>query len=251
MLGLRSADLDLVAARPRRPHPPAAPSRSLPALDGAGRRGPRARRARRDDLGRRARPSSSGPPGRTPARSPRSSRAARGLGRGPPPPVHPPRRRRAGACEGCERLTSVIAAGPGAAALRSCRARRGRDRLLGLALAAAAGGAGSGDGPGDARLRRNPLKPAVWAAADDGAGKRRGARARTRDVSPDGQWIAYMRRPKGRVRPRLMVVPADGSAPPRMLAKGWCEPYVFAWSPDSSTIAAVRGPELGRSSAWS
>ncbi len=94
---------------------------------------------------------------------------------------------------------------------------------------------------------RNPLKPTVWAAADDGAGKRRVARGTNPDVSPDGQWIAYMRLNEGRVyRPRLMVVPAGGGAPPRLLAKGWWEPYVFAWSPDSSTIATVRGPELGR-----
>ena len=71
VLGLRSADLDLVAARPRRPHPPAAPPRALPALDGDRRRGGRAGRAGGDDLRRRARPSSSGPPGRTPATSPR------------------------------------------------------------------------------------------------------------------------------------------------------------------------------------
>ena len=53
VLGLRSADLDLVSARPRRPHPPAAPPRPLPALDGDRRLGARARRARGDDLRRR------------------------------------------------------------------------------------------------------------------------------------------------------------------------------------------------------
>ena len=53
VLGLQTADLDLVAARPRRPHPPAPPPRALPALDGAGRRRHRAGRPRRDDLRRR------------------------------------------------------------------------------------------------------------------------------------------------------------------------------------------------------
>ena len=71
VLGLRSADLDLVAARPRRPHPPAAPPRPLPALDGDRRRGApsSARWGRRSPAP--ARPCSSGPPGRTPATSPR------------------------------------------------------------------------------------------------------------------------------------------------------------------------------------
>ena len=51
--GSRRDDFSLIGARPARPHPPAAPARALPALDGAG--GPRrgARRGGRDDLRRR------------------------------------------------------------------------------------------------------------------------------------------------------------------------------------------------------
>jgi Tol biopolymer transport system component len=92
---------------------------------------------------------------------------------------------------------------------------------------------------------RNPLKPAVWVAGDDGSGKRRVAPGLSPRVSPDGQTIAYMRVPAGRFyRPELMLAPADGSAPPHRLMAGWREPFTFAWSPDSSMIATVRGPEL-------
>jgi hypothetical protein len=42
-----------------------------------------------------------------------------------------------------------------------------------------------------------------------------------------------------------MLVPADASAPPRVLGRGWHDVLTFAWSPDSKTIAAVVGPEIG------
>jgi hypothetical protein len=94
---------------------------------------------------------------------------------------------------------------------------------------------------------RSPLKPQVWVARDDGSGQRRVAPGMNPRVSPDGLTIAYMRiAPGGSYRPDLMVAPADGSAPPHRLMAGWREPWTFAWSPDSATIAAVRGPELGR-----
>jgi Tol biopolymer transport system component len=41
-----------------------------------------------------------------------------------------------------------------------------------------------------------------------------------------------------------MTVPAAGGTPKR-LASGWQDPFVFAWSPDSSTIAVLLGPEVG------
>lgn len=42
-----------------------------------------------------------------------------------------------------------------------------------------------------------------------------------------------------------MLVPADGSAPPRVLGRGWHDVFTFAWSPDSKTIAAAVGREIG------
>lgn len=90
---------------------------------------------------------------------------------------------------------------------------------------------------------RNPLKPVVWVAADDGSGQRRLAPGSNPHVSPDGQLIAYERRQKANgYRAELMVAAADGSGSPRRLLANWSEPFDFDWSPDSATVAAVTGP---------
>jgi Tol biopolymer transport system component len=89
--------------------------------------------------------------------------------------------------------------------------------------------------------------PSVWAANDDGSGARRLASGSYPKLSPDGKLVAYMVTAKtGSFRPDLMVVPSDGSEPPRLLAAGWRDPSTFSWSPDSRTIVTVTAPELGR-----
>jgi Tol biopolymer transport system component len=93
---------------------------------------------------------------------------------------------------------------------------------------------------------RNPFSPTVWSAADDGSGKRQLASGSNPRVSPDGQVVAFLHQGNGRTaRPELMLVPADGSAPVSRLATGWRETSAFDWSPDSASIAAVLGGELG------
>ncbi len=93
---------------------------------------------------------------------------------------------------------------------------------------------------------RNPLNPSVWSAANDGSGARRLVAGSNPRVSPDGKIVAFLHQGKGRsAQPELMLVPADGSAPVSGLAVGWRETSVFDWSPDSTLIAAVLGPELG------
>jgi Tol biopolymer transport system component len=42
-----------------------------------------------------------------------------------------------------------------------------------------------------------------------------------------------------------MVAAATGGAPKKLLS-GWQDSFVFAWSSDSSTIAVLRGPEVGK-----
>lgn len=93
---------------------------------------------------------------------------------------------------------------------------------------------------------RSPLKPTVWAAADNGSGQRRIGPGSNPRVSPNGQIIAFFHQGEGRsAQPELMLAPANGSAPVSRLATGWREQISFDWSPDSSTIAAVLGPEIG------
>jgi Tol biopolymer transport system component len=111
--------------------------------------------------------------------------------------------------------------------------------LTGAALCAA---------PASATLvyERTPTKPSVWVAADDGSGPRRLAAGSGPRIAPNGRTIVYSVVGNPRTyRPDLMVVPADGSTAPRLLARGWREPTTFAWSPDSKSIAALVGPELG------
>lgn len=94
---------------------------------------------------------------------------------------------------------------------------------------------------------RNPLKQSVWVAHNDGSGAHSLAAGSQPRISPDGSTIAYMSAsiPGNAYDPSLMVVPTNGSAPPRLLATGWRNSYSFAWSPDSRTIVTVLGPELG------
>lgn len=93
---------------------------------------------------------------------------------------------------------------------------------------------------------RNPLDPQVFVANHAGGEARKIGRGRAPRVSPDGQWIAYLHEgPKN--AQELKLVPVAGG-PTRTLMVGWRESATFAWSPDSKTIAALRGPEIGKRS---
>jgi Tol biopolymer transport system component len=90
---------------------------------------------------------------------------------------------------------------------------------------------------------RGALDPQVFVAEDDGSGAVKVGKGRTPRVSPDGQSIAYLREgPKN--AQELTLAPVAG--PTRTLMVGWRESSTFAWSPDSKTIAALRGPEIGK-----
>jgi Tol biopolymer transport system component len=93
---------------------------------------------------------------------------------------------------------------------------------------------------------KNPSKPAVFVAADNGSKQRRVALGSDPHVSPDGQLIAYLTPPKGRLQlPHLYLATASGATPPRWLAVEMSYSNTFAWSPDSTKIAAVRVEEDG------
>jgi len=92
---------------------------------------------------------------------------------------------------------------------------------------------------------RNPLSPTVYVANDDGSAARKVGPGSSPRVSPDGQTIAFYRSGKGNRPAELMVAAASGGVA-RKLASGWQDPFVFPWSPDSTTIALLLGPEVGR-----
>lgn len=92
---------------------------------------------------------------------------------------------------------------------------------------------------------RNPLHPVVFAANNDGSEAHRIGSGSNPRVSPDGQMVAFYRLGNSSKSSELLVAPTAGG-PVGKLASGWQDPFVFAWSPDSSTIAILLGPELGK-----
>jgi len=89
------------------------------------------------------------------------------------------------------------------------------------------------------------LNPTVFAAKDNGSGARRIGLGSGPRVSPDGQTVVYFHFGQGKQPSQLMVASVAGGAP-RKLAANWQDPYTFAWSPDSTTIAVLLGPEVGK-----
>jgi Tol biopolymer transport system component len=92
---------------------------------------------------------------------------------------------------------------------------------------------------------RNPLNPAVYVANDNGSAARKVGSGSNPHVSPDGQTIGFYRAGKGNQPADLMVAPAAGGTP-RKLLSNWQDSFVFAWSSDSSTIAVLLGPDVGK-----
>lgn len=91
---------------------------------------------------------------------------------------------------------------------------------------------------------KNPFKATVYVANDDGSGARKVETGHNPRVSPDGLSVAYLHEgPK--FAQELKIAPATGG-PGRTLMKNVREASSVTWSPDSKTIAALRGPELGQ-----
>lgn len=91
---------------------------------------------------------------------------------------------------------------------------------------------------------KDPFKTMIYVAADDGSGARKVAKGHNPKVAPDGESVAYLHEgPK--FAQELKLAPATGG-PGRTLMTNFREASALAWSPDSKTIAALRGPELGK-----
>jgi len=91
---------------------------------------------------------------------------------------------------------------------------------------------------------KNPFNATVFVAGDDGSGAHKVATGHNPRVSPNGLSVAYLHEgPKG--AQELKIAPATGG-PGTALMANVREAFYVTWSPDSKTIAALRGPELGK-----
>ena len=91
---------------------------------------------------------------------------------------------------------------------------------------------------------KNPMKPAVFAANDNGGGAFRVGPGNSPKVSPDGDVIAYARESSGGRRQLMIAAAAGGGSAP--VLSNLQESFYVTFSPDSKLIAAIRGPELGK-----
>lgn len=91
---------------------------------------------------------------------------------------------------------------------------------------------------------KNPFKATVFVANDDGSGARKVETGHNPKVAPNGLSVAYLHEgPKG--AQELKLAAATGGAGTALMTNVR-EAFYVAWSPDSKTIAALRGPELGK-----
>ena len=70
---------------------------------------------------------------------------------------------------------------------------------------------------------RNPFSPTVYVANDNGSSARKIGSGSNPRVSPDGQTVAFYRVGRGNQPADLMIAPAAGGAP-RKLLSGWQDP---------------------------
>jgi hypothetical protein len=90
---------------------------------------------------------------------------------------------------------------------------------------------------------KNPLHPVVYSARGDGSHAKRVGPGSHPKVFEHGESLAYLHEAPGRP-PQLMV--SLFGRPPRALMSGWREPLYMDATPDGATIAALRGPEVGK-----
>jgi Tol biopolymer transport system component len=89
-----------------------------------------------------------------------------------------------------------------------------------------------------------PLHPAVYVANDNGSGAHKVGAGNNPRVAPDGLSVIYLHEGPGHAQ-EMKIAPTSGGAG-KTLIGGWRETFYLAFSPDSATIAALQGPELGK-----
>jgi Tol biopolymer transport system component len=85
-------------------------------------------------------------------------------------------------------------------------------------------------------------KPKVYIAENNGKGAKSIGAGRNSRISPDGETVIYERETSQGSEMRLYSVPVKKS---QRVLNPWTESFVFAWSPDSTKIAALTGPLNG------
>jgi Tol biopolymer transport system component len=91
---------------------------------------------------------------------------------------------------------------------------------------------------------KNPFNSTVFVANDDGSGAKKVEAGHNPRVAPSGLSVAYLHEgPKN--AQELKIAPATGGLG-RTLMTNLREAFYVTWSPDSKTIAALRGPEIGK-----
>jgi Tol biopolymer transport system component len=86
-------------------------------------------------------------------------------------------------------------------------------------------------------------KPRVYYAEDNGKGAHEIGLGRNSKISPDGETVIYEKETKSGAEMRLYSVSLGKG---QRLLNPWRESYVFAWSPDSTQIAALQGQLNGK-----
>jgi Tol biopolymer transport system component len=81
-------------------------------------------------------------------------------------------------------------------------------------------------------------KPKVYIAENNGKGPVSIGAGRNSRISPDGETVIYERETKQGSEMRLYSVPVKKG---ERLLNPWTESFVFAWSPDSTMVAATTG----------
>ena len=86
-------------------------------------------------------------------------------------------------------------------------------------------------------------KPRVYYAENNGKGEHQIGIGRNAHISPDGETVIYEKETGSGAEMRLYSIAAGKG---QRLLNPWRESFVFAWSPDSSMIAALQGPLNGK-----
>lgn len=91
---------------------------------------------------------------------------------------------------------------------------------------------------------KNPFNATVFVANDDGSGARKVEAGNNPHVAPNGLSVAYLHEGAKNAQ-ELKIAPATGG-PGKTVMTNLREAFYVTWSPDSKTLAALRGPELGK-----